>query len=177
VVVSVARVIAAAPAPLARVSSRVRADWTNAEAGKRARQLGSSIEAKVNKGASMADAAKGSPVNVIVRPVSGRRIQLSQYQGRVPPPLQMLFSLTQGKTRLVGGSENEGFYVVKLTKIVPGNALSQPGLVSQTQQQMQRTLGQEYALQFISAMQQSVGVKRNDKAIAAAKQRLTGAGS
>jgi peptidyl-prolyl cis-trans isomerase D len=177
VVVSVARVIAAAPAPLAEVSSRVRTDWTNAEAGKRARQLGSSIEAKVNKGASMADAAKGSPVNVIVRPVSGRRIQLSQYQGRVPPPLQMLFSLTQGKTRLVGGSENEGFYVVKLTKIVPGNALSQPGLVSQTQQQMQRTLGQEYALQFISAMQQSVGVKRNDKAIAAAKQRLTGAGS
>ena len=177
IVVSVARVIPAAPAPLAGVSSRVRTDWINAEAGKRARQLGQSIEAKVNKGASVAEAAKGSPVNVVVRPVSGRRIQLSQYQGRVPPPLQMLFSLTQGKTRLVGGSENEGFYVVKLNQIVPGNALSQPGLVSQTQQQMQRTLGQEYALQFIAAMQQTVGVKRNDKAIAAAKQRLSGQGS
>lgn len=177
IVVSVARVLAAAPAPFADVSNRIRTDWINAEASKRARQLGQSIETKVTKGASVADAAKGSPVNVIVQPVSGRRIQLSQYQGRVPPPLQMLFSLTQGKTRLVGGSENEGFYVVKLNQIIPGNALSQPGLVSQTQQQMQRTLGQEYALQFISAMQQSVGVKRNDKAIAAAKQRLTGAGN
>jgi peptidyl-prolyl cis-trans isomerase D len=177
IVVSVARVIPAAPAPFAEVSSRVRTDWVNAEASKRARQLGASIEAKVSKGASVADAVKGAPVNVVVGPVSARRIELSQFRGNVPPPLQMLFSLTQGKTRMVGGSKNEGFYVVKLTKIVPGNALSAPGLVSQTQQQMERTLGQEYALQFISAMQQAVGVKRNDKAIAAAKQRLTGAGS
>ena len=177
IVVSVARVIPAAPAPFADVSARVRTDWINAEASKRARQLASSIEAKVSKGASVADAVKGSAVNVVVGPVSARRIDLSQFRGNVPPPLQMLFSLTQGKTRMVGGSKNEGFYIVKLTKIVPGNALSAPGLVSQTQQQMERTLGQEYALQFISAMQRTVGVKRNDKSIAAAKQRLTGAGS
>ena len=177
IVVSVARVIPAAPAPFAEVSSRVRNDWIEAQASQRARQLGQSIEAKVAKGASVADAAKGSPVNVIVRPVSGRRIQLSQFQGRVPPPLQMLFSLTQGKSRLVGGTENEGFYVVKLNKITLGNAMSQPGLVSQTQQQMQQTLGQEYALQLLAAMRQAVGVKRNDKAVAAAKQRLTGQGS
>ncbi len=177
IVVSVARVIPAAPAPFADVSARVRDDWINAEASKRARQLGAAIEAKVSKGASVADAVKGAPVKVTIGPVSARRIDLSQFRGNVPPPLQMLFSLTQGKTRMVGGSKNEGFYIVKLTKIVPGNALSAPGLVSQTQQQMERTLGQEYALQFISAMQQAVGVKRNDKAIAAAKQRLTGAGS
>ena len=65
-------------------------------------------------------------------------------KAKIPPPLQMLFSLGQGKVRMVGGSQGEGFYVVKVNKIIPGNALNQPGLIARTQTDMQESLSQEY---------------------------------
>lgn len=110
-------------------------------------------------------------------PVSGRRLQLSRFQGRIPPALQMLFSLGQGKARMVAGAQNEGFYVVKVNRIIPGNALIQPALIGQMQQQMQQGLSQEYGLQFLNALRQAVGVKRKEPAIAAAKRRIIGGGS
>ena len=57
--------------------------------------------------------------------------------------------------------------MVKVNKIIPGNALTQPTLITQTQLQMQNSLSQEYGAQFLNAMRQAVGVKRNEKAIAA----------
>jgi hypothetical protein len=42
---------------------------------------------------------------------------------------------------------------------------------------MQNSLSQEYGAQFLNAMRQAVGVKRNDKAIADTKTRITGSGS
>ena len=109
--------------------------------------------------------------------MKARRIQLGQFQGKVPPPLMVLFSLNQGKVRTVAGGEGEGFYVVKLNKIIPGNAIAAPGLVTQTRNQMQETLAQEYGQQFMNAMRSVVGVTRNEKAIAATKARITGGGS
>ena len=47
----------------------------------------------------------------------------------------------------------------------------------QTQQQMQDALSQEYGAQFLNAMRQTVGVKRNEKAIAATKARISGSGN
>ena len=74
------------------------------------------------------------------------------------------------------GPEGEGIYVVKVNKIIPGNALTRPTLITQTQQGMQNSLSQEYGAQFLNAMRQTVGVKRNEKAIASTKQRITGSG-
>ena len=54
----------------------------------------------------------------------------------------MLFSLGQGKSRMVAGGQGEGFYVVKVNRIIPGNALTQPTIITQTQQQMQDALNQ-----------------------------------
>jgi peptidyl-prolyl cis-trans isomerase D len=172
VLVAPARIIPAAPAPLAEVQDRVRQDWINAQATKRAQQIGQAIVAKAAR-APLTEAAKGSPVQVPVQPVRGRRIQLAQYQGRIPPALRMLFSLGAGKARMVAGSQGEGFYVVKLDKITPGNAITAPGLIGQMQQQLQQALGQEYGLQFLNAIRQTVGVKRNEEAIAATKRRIT----
>ena len=175
VVIAPARIIGAAPAPLASIRDRVAQDWIDDQATKRARQLADSIAAKAAR-ASVADAAKGASIPVEVRPVQARRIQLSQFQGQVPPPLAMLFSLTQGKARTVTGGPIPGFYVVKVSKIIPGNALTAPGLIGTTQRQMQDALSQEYAAQFMSALRQSAGARRNDKAIAATKTRITSAG-
>ena len=38
----------------------------------------------------------------------------------------MLFSLTQGKSRMVADPQGRGFFIVKTNKIVPGNALTAP---------------------------------------------------
>ena len=176
VMVAPARVIAAAPAPLQSIRERVAQDWIADQASQRARQLAQSIATK-GQTAALADAAKGAPVPVQVGPVGARRIQLSQFQGQVPPPIAMLFSLGQGKTRMVAGSKGEGFYVVKVKRIIPGNALNQPQLIARTQQEMQQSLSQEYGAQLLSAMRQTVGVKRDDKAIATSKAKITGSGN
>ncbi len=173
VMVAPARVIAAAPAPLQSIRERVAQDWIAEQASQRARQLAQTIANKAQT-AALPEAARGTPVPVQVGPVGARRIQLSQFQGQVPPPIAMLFSLGQGKARMVAGSKGEGFYVVKVKRIVPGNALNQPQLIGRTQQEMQQSLSQEYGAQFLNAMRQAVGVKRNDKAIAAAKARILG---
>ena len=75
---------------------------------------------------------------------------------------------------MVAGAQGEGFYVVKLNEITPGNALTQPTLITQTQQQLQEALSREYAQQFLQAIKQELGVSRNEEAIAAARQRITG---
>jgi peptidyl-prolyl cis-trans isomerase D len=175
VLVAPARIIAAAPAPLASIRDRVKEDWIASEASQRAQQLAQTIANKAGT-SDLSEATKGSS-QVRVEPVSARRIQLSQFRGNVPPPLAMLFSLGQGKARMVAGGEGEGFYVVKVNKIVPGNALNQPSIIGQTQQQMSDPLSQEYGQQFLNAMRGVVGVKRNEKAIQAAKSRISSTGS
>ena len=64
-----------------------------------------------------------------------------------------------------------------MTKIVPGNALMQPALISQVQTQMQEGLSEDYARQLVAAMRQELGYERNEKAIVAAKQRLSQTGN
>jgi len=92
----------------------------------------------------------------------------------VPPALAMMFSLAQGRSRMVADPGNRGFVIVKVTKIVPGNASLRPGLISRTQTEFQQALQSEYAEQFVHAVQTDIGVKRNDSAIADAKRRITG---
>jgi peptidyl-prolyl cis-trans isomerase D len=174
--VAPARIIAAAPAPLAAIRDQVTQDWMADQASQRARQLAQTIAGKAAR-VPLAEAVRGTPVPVRVEPVNARRIQLSQFQGKVPPPLTMLFSLGQSKVRTVAGDQGEGIYVVKVNKIIPGNALTRPTLITQTQQQMQNSLSQEYGAQFMKAMRQTVGVKRNEKAIADTRARITGSGS
>jgi peptidyl-prolyl cis-trans isomerase D len=176
VMVAPARILAAAPAPLANIRDRVAQDWINDQASQRAKQLADAIGAKAAS-AAVSDAAKGAKAPVRVEPVKARRIQLAQFRGQVPPPLMVLFSLNEGKVRTVAGGESEGFYVVKLNKIIPGNALSAPSLVTQTGSQMQQSMSQEYGQQFLNAMRDAAGVKRNEKAIADAKARIAGAGN
>ena len=175
VLVAPTRIIAAAPASLASIRDRVAQDWITSQATQRAQQVAQTVANKAGQ-AALGEAVKGTPIPVQVEQVNARRIQLSQFQGKVPPPVAMLFSLGQGKSRMVAGSQGEGFYVVKVNRIIPGNALNQPSLIGQTQQQMQSTLSQEYGEQFLNAMRQAIGVKRNEKAITESKTRISGSG-
>ncbi|WP_037501875.1 peptidylprolyl isomerase [Sphingomonas jaspsi] len=175
VLVGVDTIADAAPAPLADIKDRVRADWIKSKATDRARAVAAAIAAKVAKGMSMTDAVKQAGVPLPpVTPVNAVRIQLSQANADAVTALRMLFALSQGKSRMVADPQGRGFFIVKTNKIVPGDSSNQPNLVAQTAAEFQQTAGEELARQFVTAMAADQKVKRNEEAIKAAKQRITG---
>lgn len=170
--VSPSRVVPAAPAPLATIREQVRQDWIGKQASDRALAVAKAIAAKAKGGMSLAEAVKSAGAQLPpVQPMRARRIQLSEMGSNVPPPLQSLFSTGKGKTQ-VGAVPPQGFYVVKVDQIIPGNALNQPTLIAEVQQQFVEPLSQEYAQQFLAAVREAVKVTRNDKAIEETRKRI-----
>jgi peptidyl-prolyl cis-trans isomerase D len=177
VLVAPSRIIPAAPAPLASIRDTVVKDWIAKQAADRARSVAAQIAKAANGKASLGAAIQQTKAPVPApRPIGARRIQLSQLGGQVPPPLAMLFTLGQGRARMVADPQGRGFYVVKVNKIVPGNALNQPAMIAQVQQEFSDALSSEYAEQFMAAIRKADGVKRNEDAIEATKKRITSAG-
>jgi len=171
-VLALGDVTPATPAPLAQIRDRVTADLVAKRAGAAAQAAATAVQAKVARGVPVAQALQEQKVAGAPTPVKARRVQLQQFQGRVPPPLQMLFSLAAGKSRLVAAPDGQGFYVVKLDRITPGDALTQPTLIAQTQTDLNGSVGEEVAVQFLGAAQKELGVTRNEAAIASARQRM-----
>ena len=175
--VAVDQIIETAPAPLAQITDRVRADWIQRKANDRARGIATDIANKVARGMPIDKAVAEAGVSLPpAQPIAARRIQISQANDAAAAPLRMLFSLTQGRSRLVADPKGRGFFIVKTDKITPGNALSSPLLIAQTQSEFQRAVGSELAEQMAAAMKVDQGLERNDKAIAATKQRFSSAG-
>jgi peptidyl-prolyl cis-trans isomerase D len=176
VIVAVDRIVEAAPAPLAEIKDRVREDWIRRKASDRARAIASQIAAKVASGVAMEKAVADAGVPMPpVQPIVARRIQLAQADPNSVTALRMLFSLTQGKSRLVADPKDRGYFIVKTDKIVPGNALAAPGLIVQTQREFQNAMSDELGEQLLAAMKADQGTKRNEDAIASARKRYSGA--
>ena len=171
--VSPAQVVTAAPAPFAQVHDQVANDWITAKANERARAIAAQIEAKVEHGTPLAQAVKesGAPLPP-AQPLAARRIQIANAQGNVPPALRILFTLGQGKSRMQADPQGRGFFIIKVNKIVPGNALLAPSLIGRMQNEMQQAVSEDYGRQFLAAIRKEVGAKRNDSAIQALKTRM-----
>ncbi|MGH6706476.1 MAG: peptidyl-prolyl cis-trans isomerase [Sphingomicrobium sp.] len=178
VLVDVENIVEAAPAPLAAIRDQVREDWINRKASDRARAIASEIAAKAARGMDLGKAAAAAGVSLPpVQPLNARRIQISQADANVVAPLKMLFTLTEGKSRLVADPQGRAFFVVKNIKTTPGNALSNPALIAQTQAAFQQTASDELGAQLLFAMKAEQGVERNEKAIEASRQRMIGSGN
>jgi len=175
--VSPGQVVPAAPAPLAQVHDQVANDWISSKATERARSIAAQIQAKVEKGLPLAQAVKesGAPLPP-VQPVAARRIQIAMAQGPIPPALKILFTLGEGKSRMSADTKGQGFFIVKVNKITPGNALMQPGLIGRMQTDLEEGLSQDYGEEFLAAMRREMGSKRNESAIQAMKKRMVTSG-
>ena len=135
------------------------------------------MAAKITRGTTLQDAVSSAGIRLPPpEKIAKRRIELSTLGGNVPPALGMMFSLSEGRSRMVADPNGKGFVIVKVTKIVPGNASLQPNLISQTQSEFQEAAASEYAEQMSKAIEAAVGIKRNEEAIAAARQRIIGGG-
>ena len=175
-VVSPGQVIPSAPSPLASIREQVAGDWINDEASKRAKATATQVAAKASGNVSLADAVKAVGAAIPApQPVAARRIQLTNAQGNVPPALKLLFAVGPGHSRMAPVPQG-GFVVVKVDKVVPGNALVAPGLISQVQGELNQASSQDYAQQFISDVRLHMKAKRNQGAIEAFKARLVSSG-
>jgi peptidyl-prolyl cis-trans isomerase D len=172
--VGVDQLIASAPPPMAEIRTRLVADWKAAQARDLARTAAAAIAGKVAKGADLKSAVAAANIGAPPpQKMSLRRLQLAQFQGQVPPALGIMFSLANGRSRMVAGQGGQGFLIVKVTKIVPGDATLQPQLISQLQREFEQPLSLEYAQQFNNAVRADVGVKRNEKLIEAARKQYS----
>ncbi|MEO7786558.1 MAG: peptidyl-prolyl cis-trans isomerase, partial [Sphingomicrobium sp.] len=173
--VAVGKQVGAAPAPLAQIRDAVASAWIAQEATLRAKQAAEAIATKIAGGMPFAQALATAGVKLPpASPVRARRLQLEQTPPALLPALKMLFSVAEGKSRMVAMPSANAFAVVRATKVVPGNAMTQPALIGRVQGEFQQGASEEYAQQFLAAVEADVGVKRNAAAIAASKQRLTG---
>jgi peptidyl-prolyl cis-trans isomerase D len=177
-IVSPGQVVPAAPAPLAKIGAQVASDWINDQATQRAQAAATQIAAKANGNVSIADAIKSLGIAIPPsRPIAARRIQISDAQGNVPPALKILFSAAAGKSRMAANPSGGGFFVVKVDKITPGNALMSPGLIGQVQGELSQAAAQDYAQQFLADLKKELKAKRNESAVQGFRARLLSSGN
>jgi peptidyl-prolyl cis-trans isomerase D len=176
--VSPAQIAPAAPAPLVSIRDRVAGDWINAQAAQKAKAAAAAIAARAATGVPLSEALKAANAPLPpVRPIAARRIQIATAKGPVPPAMQTLFTLTQGKSKIAPDPQGRALFVVKVDKITPGNALLQPTLISQMQNELQQSASDDYAREFVAALREEMKAKRNEAAIQALKTRLATSGS
>jgi len=177
VMVSPSEVVAAAPEPLAKIRDRVAGEWTAAQGLVRARAAAAAIAAKSSRGMSLSDAVKQSGAVIPIQPLKARRLQIAQANPEVVPALRTLFSLPAGKARMVSDTQGRGFFVVKVDKINPANALAAIPLIGQMRSELQQATSDDYARQFVAAIREDIKVRRNEGAIRALKQRFATSGN
>ena len=173
--VGVERVIAAAPPPLAQIQNEVRAALVRERALARAREIAQGIVERINGGTAPAAAfAAAQPRVPAPQAVDMRRLEISQGGQQVPPPLLALFSLPEGRARLVAAPGGAGWFVVHHATRTAGDAGEQPQLVATTRAEFSSSAAEEIAQQFARAVQTRSRVERNDDAIQRMRARLTG---
>lgn len=169
------RIIPAAARPLAQIKAQVTADFERDRAARQARTIADAVIAKIGKGVPLAQALKESGVTLPApQPIGGRRRELAQGGQRVPPPLALMFSMKEKTAKRLEAPANQGWYIVWLDKITPGDVKSEPMLIPQLQAEFSRLVGEEYAAQFTGAIKVDMGVKRHADAEAKLKRQLSG---
>ncbi len=169
--VGLSRVVRAAPRPLAQVRPAVLRDLTADRAGQAARKYANAALAKINAGMSVQQALGQTGFAVPpVRPLTAARAQIMQNPQGTPPVLSLMFSMAQGTAKTLAGPD--GWYVVKLDKIDPGNATGNQGAIRAARGSIARSVGGEYVEQFVKAVRAQVGVKTDPAAVARVRTQL-----
>jgi peptidyl-prolyl cis-trans isomerase D len=146
-------------------------DLTADRAGQAARKYANAALAKINNGMSVQQALGQTGFAVPpVRPLTAARAQIMQNPQSTPPVLSLMFSMAQGTAKTLAGPD--GWFVVKLDKIDPGNATGNQGAIRAARGSIARSVGGEYVEQFVKAVRAQVGVKTDPAAVARVRTQL-----
>ncbi len=165
----------AAPPPLASIRERVARDWALAQGLSSAKKLADSIAKSSRTSADLSKAVTGAKVPLPgIEQIATNRQTIMQQQGRVPPPVALLFSMAEGTTKVLEGPNRTGWFIVHLSKINRGDASKVPELLQATRTQLGQVVADEYGQQLMAAIKATTNVKRNPAAIKRVKDQLTG---
>jgi peptidyl-prolyl cis-trans isomerase D len=172
----VGRITAAAPAVLGDIKPQVASDWIRQHGADAASAAADKVLAAMAKKTSIGDAAKALGVSLpAVNPLAITREQLGQMQGRVPAPLALLFSMSQGTAKKIAAPNQAGWLVVSLDTINPGTIAPNDPLIQQASSDLGKATGREYEEQLRAAITHAIGAKRNETAIRTVRTTLSGA--
>jgi len=162
------QVVASLVRPLADIKPLVAALAAREKAVNAARVTADKVVAAVAKGETFQKAviAAGLPE---AQALSGRRVDAMQMES-VPPIIQAFLSTPAGKTRVISGLE--GWAMVHVDQIVPGDLSRVPGIVDGMRREMASQLPEEFASAVAAATQRELKVERNAKTIDALVRRL-----
>jgi peptidyl-prolyl cis-trans isomerase D len=174
-ILQVGDVVPAGPPPFAEVRPAVLTAWTLSKGAGQAQRVATQLAAEVGKGADPAAVlAKLGVPSAPRQPLSARRADINQQAqgGRIPPPLEALFTIKVGATKLIQMENDQGYMVVRLGQITPKDPTTVPELLASTRAGLSNVLGSEYGRQFLVAIQQELGVERNMAAMASVESAL-----
>lgn len=177
VIFDVAAITPAAPAPLAEIHDQVASDFKLARGAEAAHAAALKAQAAIKQGKSFAEAMAG--LGVALPPIDqvniGReQLQAMAQQGGVAPPVQLLFTMGKGATRLMGAPHNRGWYVIRVDEVIPGTVKPDDPRLPGLQGQLAQVVANEHMQELASAMRRELKVERNPAAVRAVIQRLTG---
>lgn len=176
-IVALAQVITAGPPPLAQVREQAERAWALAQGAAKAKTAAETVRKAVAGGKTLAVALSGAGATLPPpQPIGAQRMQLNQQNGQIPPPLVALFSMAKGSVRVLALPNDQGYAVLHLEQIEPGDAGKNQQILSATSQGLRGVLSREYADAFLAAVRADVGVKRNDAAIARVAANLVKGG-
>ena len=164
-----------AAAPLSEIKETVAAAWKRSQGLANAKQAADRVMEKVRKGTGMTEAL-AEEKKPFPRPdsISMNREQLTQFKGRVPSPLALMFSMAEGTTKQLEAPRELGWFIVKLDKIEPGKIEKDDPIIESTARELALLAGREYGDELRKALRDKVGVQRNEAAIKAVRTQLGG---
>lgn len=171
----VSRVTPAAAAPIADVREAVVSAWRRSEGDKKAKLAADRVLKRVAAGETVAAAMAKEGVKLPAPDqINMNREQLSQFGGRVPPVMALMFSMAEGTAKRLEAPNDNGWFVVKLDDIEPGKLAEKDPAVAQVMQQLGQVTAREYESQFVRAVSDEMRVERNQAAIKAVEDQLAG---
>lgn len=167
------KVMPAAPRPIAAVIEEVKKNFLVDRQLRQARTVATGVMDKVNKGVPLAKALAETGIRFdATKPMSANRGQL--FASKQAPPTILMFSMAQGTAKILQAPFKGGWFVVTADTIERGDARGKADIVAKMRSDLAATIGDEYTQQFVRAVRDQVGVKRNDAAIAALRAQLLG---
>ncbi len=174
-IVSLEKVIPAAPRPLASIRDKVKADYLVDKALEKARAAANQVVAALNKGVPMdkALADAGVTKHPPSKPFDFQRKDIAGKE----PFIRMAFSMPAKKAKLLPDADRKGFYIVWLDKIEEHSAAGDPAALAGIRGALEQQVGPEYARAFVRAIRNDLKVTRNEAAIARLRADLARQGA
>ena len=172
--VSLERIVAAAPKPLAEIRADVLKDYGRDQQLAKARQIAAAMLPKLEKGMSMAQAVaeagitRGAPP----KPFDFKRSEIADKENFI----KMAFAMAPKKAKLLEAPDRSGYYVVYLEAIEEHSAANDPLLLANARSALSQQVGPEIARQFIRAIRADLKITRNENAIKQLRESLLRSG-